>query len=154
MTTISRQRNARVRGPRFSRAQLALKVAALEPQTRVQLDPGQTELVRRWFRETREGLQAAIDAIDVATPFAKLKDQAALQTLRDDLTARLVDIRQREGAFFESNNVALRPPGDDVINETIRLTTAMANRIAAEKKAEAVVALLNDLAGLVTKVVG
>lgn len=83
-----------------------------------------------------------------------LDDQLSLQTLRDDLIARIAEIQRKEESFFAANNVALRPPKDDVIDETIRLTTAMAKRIAAEKKAEAVVALLNDLAGLVSKVLG
>ena len=85
-------------------------------------------------------------------PMAKLDDQMNLQTLRDDLMARIAEIKQKEEAFFTANNVALRPPKDDVINETIRLITAMGKRIAAEKKAEAVTALINDLAGLVSKV--
>lgn len=152
MVTVSRQGNNRARGARFARAQILVKLEAIEPQTRDRLDEGQKELGRRWFREYREGLQAAIDSIDAAMPMAKLDDQMNLQTLRDDLMARIAEIKQKEEAFFTANNVALRPPKDDVINETIRLITAMGKRIAAEKKAEAVTALINDLAGLVSKV--
>lgn len=155
MTSISRGNNTRSRSSASTlRAQRVLRLDAMTPKRRDDLGADETARTRDWFRTSRNGLGDAIDDVDAALPRARSDDKAGLIDLRTDLVGRLTDLRQKEEAFFAENNVTLRPPPQDVIDETLRLTTALGKRIAAEKRAQAVVALLNDLAGLAARVLG
>lgn len=59
--------------------------------------------------------------------------------------------RQERNAFSQSKTLSLRPPTQQIIDETVRLSNEIAHRIDVAKRSGAVVALVNDLAGIRTK---
>jgi len=117
-----------------------------------ELGDDEAQRTRTWFRAFIDGYQSDIDAIDQALPSADADDRQGLLDLRTELIGQSTRAAQTEEAFFVQKTVSLRPPPQEVIDETLRLTEALARRIASHRRAQAVVRLVNDLADLFIRV--
>lgn len=154
MTSISR-RNAAQRFARSSeRLTVFRAVQGQDPKTAEEMAPDEVQRTDTWFDAQLRALSDAIVECDQAIPTAAADDQPELVRLKTRLVGEKADTEQAQEAFFTKRTLALRPPSDAVIAETRRLGEALAARIAAEKKAQAAVKLLDDLAGVFVKLEG
>ena len=140
MNSIARERSsaARRRAPVLAKDQSADEI----------------QRTRDWFREARACITEAQKEVDKAlkTALPGSEDELTLLELSGTLRDRFASLNQAEESFLaESSELALSPPSQSDIDKTKQLATDLGDRIAAERTAQAVVALLDDLAGLATK---
>ena len=105
-----------------------------------------------WFRAALDTVTVADEAVadGLRTALPGSAEETALLKRQGTLTERRVSLNQAQEAFLASD-IALRPPSQTTIDKTRQLAADLGARIAAERTAQAVLALLNDLAGLATK---
>jgi len=112
--------------------------------------PEDVNRVHAWFNNYIDGLDAAIVAIDTVIDAVPIEEVQRLSDLRLELSTKKADAQQKQDAF-DASNAKLRPPSPELIQRTQALTTEMAKTIAQVKTAQAIVALVDDLAAIFLK---
>ena len=118
-----------------------------------EMSPAELDAAEAWFDETRSGITAnevILKGEFDDAPFGPVRDGINLQKVK--LVRVHARLDRAEEAFFTELTKALEPPSQQEIDETRRLTLALADRIIAEKTSQAVLALVDDLANFVTRV--
>ena len=118
-----------------------------------EMSPAELDAAEVWFDETRSGITAnevILKGEIEDAPFGPVRDELNLQRIK--LVRARGRLDRSEEAFFTRLTKALEPPSQQDIDETRRLTQALADRIIAEKASQAVLALVDDLANFVAKV--
>ena len=127
---------------------------AAERKRADQLTPEERTTTENWFSETQSAIRAneIILASEILlAPSGSIKDE--LNRMKGKLLSSRSQLDRREEAFFaEESTETLVPPSLDDITETKRLAKELGEQIAKQKTAEAVLKLLDDLAGLVARI--
>ena len=120
-----------------------------------QMTPAERTSTENWFSDTRMAIRAneAALALEILlAPSGPMKD--ALNRMKGKLLRSRARVGPSRGSFLRrgGSTETLVPPSLADISETKRLAKELGEQIAKQKTAEAVVKLLDDLAGLVAKI--
>lgn len=151
MVSISRKKSRRSTRGRRKADDAPPDLSSMDGVARknvAQLTGDERRVSEAWFTAYIDGLGVAAIAVEAAIPRAPAGEQPELIAQKDDLVARSSDAMQQQNAFFQSRTIDLRPPTQKVIDETMRLSKAIVDRIAAERRAQAIVRLVSDLSGI------
>jgi outer membrane protein OmpA-like peptidoglycan-associated protein len=162
MVSISRKKGARKsRGFRRARTVDALTTSATtdglsqlisdDPKRASQLAGDERQRAEAWFDAYIRALDKAMLAVTAEIPRAAPGDDEKLIAKSEELSGKRTAAQQEKNAYFDANSFSLRPPSQAIIDRTMQLGKDIAERIAAERRAEAIVDLVNDLAGIFTK---
>jgi hypothetical protein len=114
--------------------------------------PEQRQSTEDWFVDYLAGLDAVIAGVRAALKRAFPDDKESLRALKANLEGEHARAAQQQEAFFTDNTLMLAPPSAAVIARTKDLAGEMDQLIRSQRRAEAIAALLNDLADLVKRI--
>lgn len=155
--TAGRKRTASVKAKKATK-RVAPFVAEAEPDKKEKKENfnsasiQERQLTMDWFDTYEAGLDSDIEGVREALKEAAPDDKDGLRKLKANLEGERARAAQQQEAFFTDKTLELFPPGDDEILRTKSLTEKMDALIREQKRAEAVVTLLNDLADVVGRI--
>lgn len=116
-----------------------------------EMTDAEQDLTVTWFATTDAALVTLVST--VRTKASQASDSEKVDWLRQfsRLTAQLSLMQAAEEAM-NASSLVINPPDEPLIDETIRCADALGKVIASANKATAIVRLVDDLSGLIAKV--